>query len=375
MFHYWSDGTPEAHVFSFQLAWLFSEAAQGAADTNELFRACRHIRSGSREDWCAAFTQLGEQLEAIAGTAAERGHEATASDHYFRAFTGFRSAERAAKGDDPEKLALYKRAMRCWHRGIGLSVHPHEQVSIPFEGHRLDGWFFPPRHRITRDPPPCILFLSGADALPEENFFRGVQYVTARGAACFVFNGPGQGSALRLLGLPTRADYEKPVSAAVDVLMARNDFDHDRLGLLGVSMAGYYAPRAASHEPRFKAVCAWGALYNVLTDLYDYYPPLRDQLRWIGGCETDEEARTKYAAFTLEGLLPQIKCPVLITHGERDRMVPLSSAYRTLDELQVSDKELRIYGDDEGGAEHCSMDNWSQVIPYQVDWLLDRLNA
>jgi dipeptidyl aminopeptidase/acylaminoacyl peptidase len=194
-------------------------------------------------------------------------------------------------------------------------VHPHQRVQVPFEGVELDGWFFPPRHRITREKPPCILFLSGADALPEENFFRGVQYVTARGAACFVFNGPGQGSALRLLGLPTRPDFEKPVSAAVDVLMQRDDFDHDRLGLLGVSMAGYYAPRAASHEPRFKALCAWGGLYDVLTDLYDYYPPLREQLRWIGGCETDAEARAKYAHFTLEGLLGRIACPVLITHA------------------------------------------------------------
>jgi hypothetical protein len=55
-------------------------------------------------------------------------------------------------------------------------------------------------------------------------------------------------------------------------------------------------------------------------------------------------------------------------------MVPLSSAQRTFDELTVADKELRLFDEAEGGAEHCSMDNWSQVIPYQVDWLLDRLN-
>lgn len=373
MFHYWSDGTPEAHVFSFQLAWLFSEAYQGAADTNELFRACRNIRSGNREDWTAAFANLGEQLEAIASKADASGHEATASETYFRAFTAFRSAERALAGSDARKLPMYRRAMASWHRGIALSEHRHEQVEIPFEGASLSGWFFPARQRIKRDPAPCILFLSGADALPEENFFRGVQYVTARGASCFVFNGPGQGSSLRELGIPTRADYEKPVTAAVDVLVRRGDVDPERLGLLGVSMGGYYAPRAASFEHRFKAVCAWGGLYDVGTDLYDYYPPLREQLRWIGGCETDAEAREKYAAFTLEGLLANIRCPVLITHGKRDRMVPLSSAQRTFDELSVADKELRIYGDEEGGAEHCSMDNWSQVIPYQVDWLLDRV--
>ena len=373
MFHYWNDGTPDAHVFSFQLTWLFSEAAQGAADTNELLRACRNIRSGNREDWCVEFEKLGAKLYAIGDEADQSGHTATASDHFLRAFTYYRSAERVLHGGDPRKLLLFKKAMGCWHKGIDLSVHPHEPITVPFEGHDLAGWLFHPRHRITRNPPPCVLFLSGADALPEENFFRGVQYVTARGAACFVFNGPGQGSTLRLLGIPTRPDYEKPVSAAVDVLMQRTDLDRDRMGLLGVSMAGYYAPRAVCFEHRLKACVAWGALYDVLNDLYLYYPPLRPQLRWISGCKSDEEAREKYAAFTLKGLLHRVRCPVLITHGAWDRMVPLASATRTLDELIVSDKTLRVYDDTEGGAEHCSMDNWSQVIPYQVDWLLDRL--
>jgi dipeptidyl aminopeptidase/acylaminoacyl peptidase len=373
MFHYWNDGTPEAHVFSFQLTWLFSEAYQGAADTNELLRACKNIRSGNLDDWFRAFFDLGEQLQKIADTALEAGHEATASEHYFRAFTYLRVSERGLLGQEERKRAIYERAMACWRKGMSLSVHPHERVVVPFEGKELEGWFFAPRHRIRSTPPPCVLFLSGADALPEENFFRGIQYVTARGAACFVFNGPGQGSSLRVLGLPTRHDFEKPVTAAMDVLVQRTDIDPERIGLLGVSMAGYYGPRAVSFEHRIKACVVWGALYDVLQDLYVSYPPIQHQLRWIGGCATDEEARAHYAAFTLEGCLSEIRCPVLITHGIGDRMVPLASAQRTFDELKVADKTLRLYDYNEGGAEHCSMDNWSQVIPYQVDWLLDRL--
>lgn len=373
MFHFWNDGSPEAHVDSFQLTWLFSEAAQGAADTNELLRTAKRIRSGNREDWHEAFADLGERLQAIADAAREAGHEATASDHYFRAFTGFRAAERGVSAADSRKRAVYERAMACWDKGLALSTHPHERMRVPFDGQMLDAWFFPPRHRIKREPPPCVMFLSGADALPEENFFRGVQYITARGMACFIFNMPGQGSALRRLGLTTRPDTEKAVSAAVDTLMRRDDIDRDRLGLMGVSMAGYYAPRAAAFEPRFKALCIWGGLYDVLNDLYEYYPPIRAQLRWIGGCSDEAAARAKYRDFTLQGLLGRITCPVLITHGEADRMVPLASAQRTFDELGASDKSLRVYTREEGGAEHCSMDNWSQVIPHQVDWLSDRL--
>src|SRR3546814_11972646 len=60
-----SSDLPAAHVDSFQLTWLFSEAAQGAADANELLRAAGQIRSGNREDWYSAFSALAERLQEI----------------------------------------------------------------------------------------------------------------------------------------------------------------------------------------------------------------------------------------------------------------------------------------------------------------------
>ena len=117
----------------------------------------------------------------------------------------------------------------------------------------------------------------------------------------------------------------------------------------------------------------WGALYDVLRDLYEPYPPLHRQLQWITGSSSDAEAREKLARFNLEGILQNIQCPVLVTHGARDHMVPAASAERLFGELTVADKELRIYDDETGGSGHCSVDNWTQVVAYQIDWLLDRL--
>lgn len=376
MFHYWSDITPISHVYSFQLIWLLSESVNGAADFNEIHRAARHIRPGNSEDWHREFANQGDILTKIGDEALTHGHNETASSSLLRAFTYYRSAERVLPGDDKRKIPLYHKAVACFRKGLDLSSHPHEYVTVPFDGKKLDAIFYAPRGGLARTPAPCVLFLSGADALPEENFFRSVQQITARGMACFVFNGPGQGSTLRLLNMPTIPDYERPVGAALDYLMTRKDIDHERIGLLGVSFAGYYGPRAAAHDSRIKALVAWGALYDVLNDIYLEYPPLRRQLNWIAGARDDEDGKRKYAAFTLNGLLDRIRCPVLITHGARDRMVPLACAQRTYDELiNVKDKTLRIYDLEEGGAEHCNMDNWSQLIPYQADWLKDRLSG
>lgn len=373
MFQYWADDTPESVVFSFHLVWLFYEALQGGADTNELFRTVRKVRAGNTEDWYAAFFDLGDRIKAIADEAAANKHEITAGQAYLRAFTYYRSAERVLHGSDERKLPMYHRTIECFHAGLGRLPHPYERITFQFDGHQLEGIFMPPRSEVRGTPPPCIIFPTGADALPEENLFRGAQEMTARGAACILFNGPGQGSTMRLLNIPTIPDYERVYTAVVDYLMTRDDIDHDRIGLIGGSFAGYTAPRAVCFEHRIKGCVVWGALYDVLNDLYAPYPPLHRQLQWISGCATDAEAREKFAAFTLEGLLKNVQCPMLVTHGARDHMVPASTAQRLFDELEVEDKELRIYDDETGGSGHCSVDNWTQVVAYQIDWLLDRL--
>lgn len=375
MFHYWSDITPMSHVYSFQLIWLLSEAVNGAADFNEIHRAARNIRAGNAEDWYAEFSKQGDNLKKIGDEAVAAGHQETASTSLFRAFTYYRSAERVLRGSDSRKIPMYHKAVACFRQALDLSPHPHEYVKVPFQGKELDAIYYAPRKVVNAgSKPPCVLFLSGADALPEENFFRSVQQITARGMGCFVFNGPGQGSTLRLHNIPTMAEYERPVGAALDYLITRTDIDHDRIGLLAVSFGGYYGPRATANDPRVKALVAWGALYDVYEDIYAHYPPLREQLNWIAGVKDAEEGARKYKEFTLKGQLHKIKCPVLITHGKGDRMVPLSAAQRTYDELvNVKDKTLRVYDIEEGGSEHCNMDNWSQVIPYQADWMVDRL--
>lgn len=378
MFRYWPEDTPEAHNFSTVLVGLFSEATQGAADPNELLRIAGGIRSGDRDDWTRSFLAMGEHVSAIAGEAERQRRTQTASEAHLRAFTYFRVAELMRRYEDPQKIPLYRRAIDSFKRGLALSAHRHEAVSIGFDGQRLEGWFFAPQAasatRLARDGrTPCVIFLSGADALPEQNFFRGVQWLTSRGLACLVFSGPGQGGTIRLLRMPTIPDYERPVSAAFDYLATRADVDSQRIGILGVSMAGYYGMRAAAFEPRLKAVVAWGAMYSVLDDLWRCYPPLRRQLVWITGAADEAEAEAKLRAFTLKGILGRVRCPALITHGVNDEMVPLASAQRTYDEIASTDKALRLYTPEEGGDTHINIDNWSQAVPPMADWLAERL--
>jgi len=91
-------------------------------------------------------------------------------------------------------------------------------------------------------------------------------------------------------GIASRPDYEVPVKACFDYLVSRPEVDPERIAVIGISMAGYYAPRAVAFEPRGKAYIGWSGWYRVLDDLYEFCPNLRTTVRRLLGGVTDEQA-------------------------------------------------------------------------------------
>ena len=83
-----------------------------------------------------------------------------------------------------------------------------------------------------------------------------------RGVSCLLVDQPGVGEALRFGGLHAIAESERWAAAALDYLETRKDVDGKRVGMMGWSLGGYYAPRAAAFEKRFRLCVAWGANHN-----------------------------------------------------------------------------------------------------------------
>jgi dipeptidyl aminopeptidase/acylaminoacyl peptidase len=182
---------------------------------------------------------------------------------------------------------------------------------------------------------------------------------------------PGRGSSLRFKQMYSRPDYEVPVRAIFDFIEQRPDVDPDRLGLAGVSFGGYYAPRAAAFEPRVKAVAAWCGTWSILTDFYEFYPPLQEQLQWLSGSVNDAEAREKLAEFTLDGVAEQLKIPVYVMHGVDDIIMDIKGAHRFVEALTADDVTVDIY--DGAGSLHCSYDYFSVALSRLSDWFANRL--
>ena len=83
-----------------------------------------------------------------------------------------------------------------------------------------------------------------------------------RGMSVLLADTPGVGEAIRFRGIYLRHDYEVAGSAILDWLEKRKDVNARRAAIFASSLGGYYAPRTAAMEPRFKAAVAWGAQWD-----------------------------------------------------------------------------------------------------------------
>ena len=138
-----------------------------------------------------------------------------------------------------------------------------------------------------------------------------------------------------------------------------------RIGIMAISLGGYYAPRAAAFEKRFKCAVAWGAIFDYGKTVSDRIggrgepsvPGYAEHTNWGFGCDTIEESLKVVRQMTLEGVASLITCPLLVVHGENDRQVPLWHAQRTYDEAVNSvGRERKIFRLADRGAEHSGPD-------------------
>ena len=84
----------------------------------------------------------------------------------------------------------------------------------------------------------------------------------------------------------------------------------------------------------------------------------------------------KASAMHLNGQLDRIRVPFLVTHGEKDRQIPVAYAHQTFEQLVNSPRrELKIFTAREGGVEHVGADNMSFGREYIADWFAEQLGG
>ena len=380
--------------FKLQLSQIFA----GASDLGECMETAIGIEADNEEDWIREWSSTAQNLQDRAQQSERAGHRESAASQHLRAATYWRaSLIHHAFADDPRTRANAIAAYENYDRYLELSGYPGESVHIPYEGSFLPAYLY--RSPIAAASAPLLIFFQGRDAWPEDTHWV-FDNAIRRGYHCLGVQGPGQGMAIRVNGLPFRPDWENVVTPIVDVALKLDGVDPDRIGLMGLSFGGYLAPRAVAFEKRIKVCVAnpgvlnWGesiriGLPEVLTKAYADGPDvfnaaaavasqhskvadwfLRDSV-WKHGVETPYELMGEFDKCDLSEFAGQIEAETLVMEGLEENF-SASQSQKLFDALRCP-KEMMIFDASSTAQLHCQNGAHGTAGERLFDWLDGRL--
>lgn len=359
------------------------------ANMDEIDRACRGLKNGvpDGEDpaiaFFNAFVGAAQKLEKAAAEDEVAGRSLSAAEKYRRACIMYITGERMPMHTYEPRKPAYDRLLESFSKFLELGTVNCEKVKVPYKDTVLPALYV----RAEGDgPAPAMVHFNGLDGVKEFLFLSGFpQALARRGISTLIVDNPGVGEALRKYDLHNFGEAEVPAAACVDYLEQRSDVDPKRIGMVALSLGGHHAPRATAFEPRFACCVVWGANYDWITRFklrvagqgsQKSVPHMLEHVKWVLGAESIDECLRIGEKFTLKGILDRIRVPILVSHGEQDRQVPVEAAYSTYEDCVNSPRrELRIYSAEEGGEQHCSIGNMSLATDYMADWTADVLGT
>ncbi|MFE5583171.1 alpha/beta fold hydrolase [Kitasatospora sp. NPDC056531] len=384
--------------FSFEALRAAGFANDGGADLGDVLTTARNIPEGDEQAWLREWKKTAQRTHAIADHALAAGHRVSARQALLRASNYYRTAEfyrRDDPADDPEVKLLSALSRETFATAATLMDTPVEAVRIPYQDTTLPGYLFLADDSAT--PRPTIIFTSGFDSTLEEAYFVVAAAALRRGYNVLAYDGPGQGAALREQHLVFRPDWEAVVTPVVDYALTRPEIAPDRLALLGYSLGGYLAARAAAHEHRLAALLLDDGLYDYHDAHLHLMPPFlrewvatgRDDLAdpvlhllmqgstklrwalnngvWTFGATSVPDYIRRTAAYTLDGVAQLIDCPTLVLDAENDQF--FRGQPQRVRAALTCPHTLITLPEAEGAGEHCHMGAMFRFQQVTFDWL------
>ncbi|WP_454782116.1 alpha/beta hydrolase family protein [Legionella sp. WA2022007384] len=368
-------------LFNAQLIRSLGCATYQGAEIGECFAIASQIEPGDKESWYARWTAFGDSNFSMAETYRSQGLHFDAKMAFLRACTYYRTAFFFLEDvpTDPRIEQALQYSIRAFHQALEYFETPVEKVEIPFENTSLPGYLYLNQTQ-SNHPKPILIDTGGGDSTKEELYFSTAAEALQRGFHCLNFEGPGQGSMLRLNKMPFIPDWERVIEPVIDFIINRPEIDPNKIFLMGRSFGGYLAARAVTKEKRIAGCIvdpgifdASGNLEAKFNSFMTQFPDLQDvplehalthlmrtdenlrfmleSRKWRFGAKTVEEMLSRTRAYTLNGLVEGIQCPMLVCDNTLE-YITLGQAKKLYDQLQCK-KQYILFHDEDGTGGHC----------------------
>src|SRR5919198_2183536 len=406
-------------TFSLQLLRTISETYYKGADVGECLSTAYRIKEGDFESWHQEWLKTATRVNKYADECLATGHKISAREAYLRAANYYRAAEfLLIDPEDPRIQTTWRSSKQCFGNAARLFSPSFESVEVPYEGTTLPGYFYRTgvaaadggnSYKVENNainassPKPTLIVHGGFDSTLEELYTSAAAPALERGYNCLTFEGPGQGGVIRKKRIPFRHDWEKVVTPVVDYATTTRlkEIDPKRIALMGISMGGYLAARAAAFEHRIAACILYDGVYDgydafassfpkslltaiengdskvvnvVLGILMESDPNIRFNIKhgmWTAGVNTPFELIQQSKNYTIKDIVQNIKCPTLVLEAEKDDSFP-GQPKKVYDAL-TSPKKYILFTEEEGAEEHCQTGAPALSNQRIFDWLDDIL--
>ena len=386
-------------TFSLQLLRAISETYYKGADIGECLSTAYRIKEGDFESWYQEWLKTAKRVHKYADESLAAGHEVSAREAYLRASNYYRVAEFLLMDpEDPRIKTTWESSKGCFGKAASLFSPSFEPVEIPYEGTTLPGYFYKVDND-SKSPRPSLIAHGGFDSTLEELYTSAAAPALERGYNCLTFEGPGQGGLIRKQKIPFRYDWEKVVTPVVDYALTKPEVDPKRLALMGISMGGYLAARAASFEHRIAACILNNGVFDgydaiastfpkslltaiengntevvntVLNILIESDPNIRFNMKhgmWTAGVNTPFELIQRSKNYTIKNIAQNIKCTTLVLDAEKDDSFP--GQPKKVFEALTCPKKYILFTAGEGAEEHCQCGAPALSNQRIFDWLDD----
>jgi pimeloyl-ACP methyl ester carboxylesterase len=334
---------------------------QNGVDYNDMLATIGRIETWAQ--WLPEWNRTADEQAAFAAEADAAGHALTAGQAWRRASVNRHFGKFVWMLDQDLVRDATVRSVQETRTALARLDPTAERIEVAIPGGTA---YANLRRPAGVSRPPYVVVIPGLDSTKEE-FFYFEQSFLDRGIATVALDGPGQGETG--FEVPIRPDYDTAVTPLLDQLAARTDLDHDRAGVVGVSLGGYYAPRVAAFEPRFRAVAGISGPF-CFGDMWDELPPMTRRTFVVkSGARDDAEGRKIASTLDLAGVCERITVPALYVTGAKDRLIPWRQTGRQASETPKG--TFVCFPDGNHGVSNLP----SKARPMIADWMADRLSG